>query len=330
MATTFRDYYEVLGVPRTATEDDVKQAYRRLARQHHPDLHPQAEKDVHTKKMQEINEAYSVLGSKENRAKYDQLGPRWQEGPAPEPPPSSRGRGSPPRWESSGGDAEGFSDFFRSMFGGGQEPFSTEDVPPSTLDIEAELDLPLVDAVKGVEREFRLTATGLCPVCQGTGRVNKKMCPRCGGLGEIQTERTVKARIPAGLQNGSRIRLKGQGNEGPAGQPRGDLYLRIHLRPDPRFTVEGANLEMEIRLMPWQAALGAEVSVGTLDGPVRIRIPRGTQTGQRLRLAGKGLGKGGTSRGDLFVRVEITIPSKISTKAEALYKQLQEEADEKN
>lgn len=324
MPADFQDYYKVLGVPRTASEDDIKQAYRRLARQHHPDLHPENEKDVHTRKMQEINEAYTVLSSKENRAKYDQLGEHWQEGFQPPPPPRGAGRQASRYTE--GPDAEAFSDFFRNIFGGGQGPFTTEDVPPSSLDIEADLELPLVDAIQGVQREFRLTTTGLCPTCQGTGRQGKKICPACGGVGEIQNERTVKARIPPGLQDGSRIRLKGQGNEGRSG--RGDLYLRIHLLPDPRFTTEGANLETTVRLMPWQAALGSEVTVETLEGPVRIRIPRGTETGKRFRLAGKGLGKGGNARGDLFARAEITIPSRISPGAEALYKKLQEEADE--
>jgi curved DNA-binding protein len=326
MAATFKDYYETLGVPRTATEDEIKQAYRRLARQHHPDLHPQSEKDVHTKKMQDINEAYSVLASKDNRTKYDHLGEHWQEGPMPPPPSSRTGRTAPRGSRSSGQvDSEGFSDFFRDMFGGGGSPFGQQDVAPSTLDIEAELELPLADAVKGVEREFRLSTTGLCPQCQGTGRFNKKICSVCGGVGEIHKDRNVKTRIPAGLQEGSRIRLKGQGNEGPQGS-RGDLYLRIHLLPDSRFTIQGSDLETVLPLMPWQAALGAEVNVGTFDGPVRIRIPKETLSGKRLRLAGKGLGSG-SSRGDLFVRVEITLPPKISPQAQALYKQLQDEAN---
>ena len=326
MATTVRDYYEVLGVPRKATEEEIKQAYRRLARQYHPDLHPESEKDVHTKKMQELNEAYTVLSSKENRAKYDQLGEHWQEGFQPPPPPRGAERQTPRYTE--GPEAEAFSDFFHNMFGGRQGPFAAEDIPPSSLDIEADLELPLIDAVQGVQREFRLTTTGLCPTCQGTGRVNKKICSTCGGVGEIQNERTIKTRIPPGLQDGSRIRLKGQGNEGAS--DRGDLYLRIHLLPDPRFTVNGSDLETTVPLMPWQAVLGAEVTVDTLDGPVRIRIPRGTPTGKRFRLTGKGLGKGAKARGDLFARAEIAMPTKISSRAEALYKQLQEEADDQN
>jgi curved DNA-binding protein len=142
-------------------------------------------------------------------------------------------------------------------------------------------------------------------------------------MGEIRRPRDVKTRIPAGLTEGSRIRLKGQGNEGAGG--RGDLYLEIHLRPHPGYRIDGLNLETALRLMPWEAALGSEAAVQTLEGPVRIKIPPGTHTGKRLRLAGKGLGKPG-ARGDLFIRVEIDIPEPLSPRTEALFKQMKEDS----
>jgi len=327
MAAKFRDYYEVLGVPRTATEEAIKLAYRKLARKHHPDLHPEKEKDLHTVKMQEVNEAYSVLASKENRAKYDQFGEHWKDGPPPPPPP--RSSASRPSYSQEdfasapGQDSEAFSDFFRNMFRQGQGAEGpAEDLSASELDVEAALDLSLKDAIHGVEKTFSLLTTGLCQNCRGTGRVKGGFCPVCGGIGEIRKPRDIKTRIPAGLVEGSRIRLKGQGNEGPHG--RGDLYLVIHLIPDARYTIDGKNLETTLRVMPWQAALGSQASVDTLDGPVRIKLAKGTHTGKRLRLAGKGLGKTG-DRGDFFIRIEIDIPDTLSPKAEALFQQLEDE-----
>jgi len=305
MASSIRDYYEVLGVPRAATDDEIKLAYRKLAREHHPDLHQGKDKDKHHRLMQEVNEAYSVLSSKENRAKYDQVGQHWKEGPPP-----------PPRQP----DAEAFSDFFRQTFGGGGAS-AAEEIFQSEADIEATLELSLEDAVHGAERSFSLTAAGLCSACHGTGHKNGVFCQVCGGVGEVRREREVKTKIPAGLVDGSRIRLRGQGNEGPRGN--GDLYLRIQLRPDPRFTIAGADLETEFRVMPWIAALGGEIGVPTLDGTIRLRVPKGSHTGGRLRLAGKGLGKPG-DRGNLYVRLVIDNPPALTPEMEKLFERWQE------
>jgi curved DNA-binding protein len=309
MPSKFKDYYEVLGVSRTASEDDIKQAYRRLAREHHPDLHSEKEKDLSARRMQDVNEAYAVLGSKENRTKYNQLGANWEQGPVPDPPPQR-------------GQAGGFSDFFENMFRQSQGESAPEDLTPSELDIEAVLDLSLEEAIRGVEKSLTLSASGLCHNCRGSGRKNGVFCHICGGVGEIRRRREIKTKIPPGLHEGSRIRLKGQGNEGRG--VTGDLYLHIHLLPHPHFTVDGTNLETDVILMPWQAVLGSEVIVPTLEGSVRVRVPKGTRNGSRLRLAGKGLGKPG-ARGDLFVRELIDIPASLSPKATALFKQLEEE-----
>ena len=317
----FRDYYEVLGVPRTATDDEIKLAYRRLAREHHPDLHPEKEKSHHTSRMQQVNEAYAVLSSKENRAKYDQFGEHWKEGPPPPPPPRPGGDGA----ETFAVGPEGFSDFFQELFRqrGAPGPAPRGAAFQAEVDIEAAIELSLEEAVHGVEKTFSLMTNELCPACRGTGMIGKDFCATCAGLGEVRRAREVTTRIPGGLGPGSRIRLKGQGNEGPRG--RGDLFLTIHLLPDPRFRVDGLNLETDADVMPWQAALGGELSVATADGAVRVRIPKGTHAGARLRLAGKGLGKPG-ARGDLFVRVRIDIPEKLSPEAEALFRKLEENA----
>jgi curved DNA-binding protein len=315
MASKFKDYYELLGVSRSATLDDIKKAYRRVAREHHPDLHPDKEKDFHTKRMQEANEAYSVLSNPENRAKYDQFGEHWKEGPPPPPPPSGGREGD----RFSGQNAEAFSDFFQNLFRQRRGQEAARDFYPSELDVEAELELSLEEAFHGVEKTLTLMTTGLCPTCHGSGRVARNLCRTCGGVGEIRRPRDIKAKIPAGLLDGGRIRLKGQGNEGPHG--RGDLYLTIHLLPHTRFSVEGKDLTLETTIRPWQAVLGSETTVQTLDGPVRIRVSKGTHAGRRLRLAGKGLGKPG-ERGDLLIRLTIDIPDTLSPQVEMIYKQL--------
>lgn len=316
MDQQFKDYYERLGVPRTASDQEIKRAYFRLARQHHPDLHSEKEKDLHTKRMQEVNEAYAVLSSKENRAKYDQFGEHWKEGPPPVPPRQESGGSSAP-------SDDAFSDFFQNMFSQEGNRGATEPDFPSELDIEATLDLSLEEAVRGVEKTFSLMTTGLCQNCHGTGRKGKTFCPICGGVGEIRRQREVKTKIPPGLTSGGRIRLKGQGYEGS--HVRGDLYLNIRLLPHPDFKIDGKNLETTLVIRPWQAVLGSSANVLSLDGPVSIRIPEGSHTGTRLRLSGKGLGKP-TERGDLFIRIVIDIPNSVSPKAKELYKQIQEES----
>jgi len=323
MVSQFTDYYELLGVPRTATLEEIKQAYRKLARQHHPDLHAEKDKEIHTRRMQEANEAYSVLSSPENRAKYDQYGEHWKEGPPSPPPPPSSYSQEESQNPFSGQGAEGFSDFFKNMFRQGAAEQSFRESSPSELDIEAELELSLVEAVQGVEKSFSLMTTGLCPQCHGTGRTGKTLCPVCGGVGEIRRPRNIKTKIPPGLLDGGRIRLKDQGNE--SGGIRGDLFLTIRLASDSRFIVNKRDLAITVTIFPWQAALGSQVKVPTLEGPVDVRIPKGTHTGQRLRLTGKGLGKA-NERGDLIIRLEIDIPTTLSPKAEALYKQLESES----
>jgi curved DNA-binding protein len=324
MATPFRDYYDVLGVKRTATDDEIKLAYRKLAREHHPDLHHGKDKEAHHRRMQEVNEAYAVLSSKDDRAKYDQFGQFWKEGGPPPPGPETFSSRSGGRAQAGGMDEQAFSDFFRQAFGGRAAATAAEELDPSELDIEATLELSLEDAVRGAERTFSLTASGLCPTCRGTGRKGSVFCPVCGGVGEIHRAREVTTKIPPGLLDGSRIRLRGQGSEGPKG--RGDLYLRIRLIADPRFTLDGADLETETVVTPWRAALGGEITVATLDGPLRVRVPKRTRAGNRLRLAGKGLGKP-AERGDLFVRLRIDNPPVITPEMEALLKQLEEKSD---
>jgi len=325
----FKDYYETLQLPRDAAEERIKRAYRRLAKEHHPDLHPEKDRAKQTELFQAINEAYEVLGDKEKRAKYDQLGENWQGGEEFTPPPDhSRDKtGFTPGPEARGEAA--FSDFFSSFFGGAgnaRSGFQRESAQPRR-DIEAVLELSLQDAVRGGEKAFSLTAVGLCPACRGTGRKEKSFCPVCGGAGETQTRRDVRVRIPPYVRDGTRIRVKGKGSDGGPGEPAGDLYLRIGLKVDPRFTIHGSDLETVVKVLPWEAALGGEVDIQTLEGPVRVKIPKGSAAGKTLRLAEKGLGRKSGGRGDLLARIKIEMPPSLTPRAESLFKELREELD---
>ena len=316
MSVKYRDYYEVLGVPRDATAKQIRDAYRKLARQYHPDLQDTpAKKKVAEEKFKEINEAHEVLGDPEKRKKYDQLGSRWKDGMDFTPPPGSGQAGS---WTWTGGEgfSGGFSDFFEALFGGRGSPFSRGqsswewDLDEQAggrdqgADLEAELELPLDELAQGGTRRVTLTAR------DASGRLRPKQ---------------LDVTLPKGVRPGDRIRLKGQGaTNGRAARP-GDLYLKIRLRSHPFFMLiadSPDDLQIDLPLLPWEAALGAEVMVPTLDGPVAMRIPPGSQAGQRLRLRGKGLPRRDGTRGDQYVRFLLVSPKSVGARERELYKEL--------
>ncbi len=319
MSVKYRDYYEVLGVPRDATAKAIRDAYRKLARQYHPDLQDTpAKKKVAEEKFKEINEAHEVLGDPEKRKKYNQLGSRWKDGMDFTPPPGS-GRSSEWTWTTSegvGGDLGGFSDFFEALFGGRGGPFSREQSPwgwdrdehagsrNQGADLEAELELSLEELAQGGTRRVTLTAR------DASGHLRPKQ---------------LDVTLPKGVRPGDRIRLKGQGaTNGRAARP-GDLYLKIRLRSHPFFMLLAESpddLQLDLPLLPWEAVLGAEVMVPTLDGPVSMRIPPGSQAGQRLRLRGKGLPRRDGTRGDQYVRFVLVTPKSIGPRERELYKDL--------
>ena len=321
MATEFKDYYAALGVSKTASADEVKKAYRRLAREHHPDLHPEKDKARAAEKFKAVNEAYEVLSDSEKKAKYDQLGPDWNGGGAQAAPRGPRRES--PDFEPAAGGFEGFSDFFENLYGnrGG----ASARAPRRGQDVEAEMALSLEDAVRGGEKKLTLMAPALCPSCGGSGRRGRGFCPDCGGVGELSREKTITARLPQAVRDGMKLRLRGQGAASPGGEP-GDLFLRIRLLPHPSFKVSGADLETSASVMPWTAALGGEAEVSSLEGPVRIKIPPGTRFGRVFRVAGKGLGKDGGGRGDLLAAVRIDLPEKMDARMEKLYRELGEAA----
>jgi curved DNA-binding protein len=326
MSVKFRDYYEVLGVSREATEKEIKTAYRKLARKHHPDLHPGEEKAKAEEKFKQINEAYEVLSDSEKRKKYDRLGERWQSGEDfhYEQQPGFEGV----RFYSGGTGQSGFSDFFETLFGGGMKGafsgFDQRDFggrPRRGSDVEAEIELSLEEAYHGVEKTLQLNTKEICAGCGGSGIRGQGICALCAGTGEQAQPKTLSVKIPAGTREGARIRLRGQGGSGSGGV-RGDLYLKVRLRPHPVFTVKGDDLEAELTVYPWQAVLGEKVEAPTLDGQVTVTVPAGTHSGRRLRLRGRGLPLKEGTRGDLYLKVMIDVPRNASPDELELYRQL--------
>lgn len=307
MAIKFRDYYEILGVPRTATAADIQRAYRSKARKLHPDVNkaPDAEE-----RFKELNEANEVLRDPEKRKRYDALGPNWQNGQEFRPPPGFEGgfefRGG--EGFDFGGFAEGgdFSDFFSALFGGAAARGGRRARQPRAMrgrDHEVEIELTLEEIQAGGTKSIQI----------GTQSAR----------GEVTTK-TYDVRLPPGLTSGSRIRLAGQGGKGSGGGEDGDLYLVVRLLPHPRFAVEGYDLRTALAVTPWEAALGASVTLPTLIGEVKLKITPGTQSGQVLRLRGQGLRRDAHESGELLVVVRIVIPEELSEQERKLFEQLRD------
>jgi curved DNA-binding protein len=307
MPVKYKDYYESLGVPRTASADEIKKSFRKLAREFHPDV--AKDKKKAEERFKEINEAYEVLSDPDKRKKYDELGSNWKSGAEFRPPPGYGGGQGFRGGRAAGGEefhfgGTGFSDFFEQMFGarmrgGGFEQgrgFTQEDMAERGADIEGDIMVTLEEAARGSVRTVNVTH------------------------GDRKESHQVK--IPAGIAEGQKLRLTGKGESGSGGGDNGDLYLRVRLAKHPDFDVDGKNLIYELELAPWEAALGAEISVPTLDGRVNIKIPAGTASGQKLRVRGRGLGKDG----DLFVVTKIVVPAKISDAQKKLWEQLAHES----
>lgn len=330
MAVKFRDYYEVLGVPRTATDEELKKEYRKLARKYHPDVNP-GDKSAE-EKFKEINEAYQVLSDPDKRRKYDELGQNWQSGQEFTPPPGWQGAGRADYRDFSdvfgnGGGQSGFSDFFENIFGRRGRAGAGATFRARGEDIEAQIGLTLEEAHRGGTRRITLQVTETCPDCGGTGTKDGKTCPTCRGSGVVRHPKSLDVTIPPGVRDGSIIRLAGQGSPGVNGGPPGDVLLHIRIEPHPLFRiVDEDNLELELPVAPWEAALGAKVPVPTLDGPVEMTIRSGTQGGQRLRLRGQGLNRRGGGRSDLYVKVKIVNPPKLTPTERELYERLAAES----
>ena len=355
-----RDYYEVLGISRTASKDEIKSAFRRLAREYHPDVNdnPDAEE-----KFKEINEAYGVLSDDEKRAAYDRFGHQGVKGF------NGGGMGFDPN------DFPDFADIFGEMFGfggfGGRGRRSRRNAPRRGADLQYQVNLDFKEAVFGVEKEIEITRDEVCETCGGSGAkpgTSPQTCSKCGGRGEIrQTRQTLlgsmvqvttcpvcsgkgetistpcetcrgtgrerktvrkKVNIPAGVDDGTRIRLAGEGQPGENNGPPGDLYLIINVRPHKYFRRQNNNILLDLNVNIAQATLGAEVKVPTVDGEVVLKIPPGTQPGKIIRMRGKGVPHlRNNSRGDQLVVVNVSIPKRLDEEERALFEQLAEKMD---
>ena len=345
----FRDYYKTLGVERTATEAEIRSAYRKLARKYHPDVNPnnkQAEQ-----RFKEINEAYQVLGDPAKRKKYDQLGADWERGEAEEEM-RRRYAGAEGFGRSGAASATDFSDFFESFFGGSGGGAFSQSRPRGfnfsagaqrAPDAEAEIPVTLEEAFRGTTRRVTLTAEDECQTCQGQGVIFQqesrgktrvvraaKTCATCGGSGVVPQRRTLEISIPAGASEGTRLRLKGQGGHGPRPELNGDLYVTVRLLPHRVFTVNGRDIKCELPVWDYEAALGADVTVPTVDSRLSLKIPPRSQTGRVMRVKGRGLpARGSEPAGDLLYELKVLAPDDLTDDERKLMAELAERRRER-
>ncbi len=324
MSAAFKNYYEILGVDRKATESEIKAAYRKAARKYHPDLHTKSDKSEAEEKFKEVNEAYTVLSDPEKRAQYDLLGENGRSGREWQQP--DRGGAQRQTWNAA--DIDGFSDFFESMFGraGGGSPRDgyrqTRNVRGQ--DLEGWIDLTLEEAYHGGQKSLHFSFRGICTACDGSGITGQSICRSCGGTGTKSSEKKLDVNVPAFVREGSKIRLKGQGGEGSAKDMQGDLLLTIRILPHPHFSLKGNTLETSAKIFPQQAVLGCQISVPTLDGEVLMTVPPMFHNGKKLRLKSKGWMDKDGSRGDEYVKITIDIPASLKPGELEMYRQLAE------
>ena len=374
MAEERRDLYEVLGLSKGASEEEIKKAYRKLVKKYHPDLNP-GDKEAEAA-MKEVNAAYEILSDAEKKAKYDQFG--W----AGIDPTYGAGQGGYGGFGGMGGiDMDDLGDLFGSMFGGfggfggmgGRSSSRNSNRPQKGRDIEAEIELSFEEAAFGCEKTIAVTrlenceacggsgakagtspetcphcggtgtvrtmqrtafgtfqSTGPCPECGGTGKIIKEPCPECGGSGTIRKRRKINVKIPAGIDNGQTIPLRGQAHGGKNGGPAGDLYVTVRVRPHKLFKRSGQDIYLEMPISFSQACLGAQLTVPTIDGKVQYSIEEGTQHGATFRLRGQGLAdpNGRRGRGDQYVQVKIEVPRNLSEEQKDILRRFDEAVDD--
>lgn len=363
-----KDYYEVLGVSKDASQDEIKKAYRKLARQYHPDVNK--EEDAETKFI-EAQEAYDTLGDEQKRAQYDQFGHAGAQG-------GFGGASGFGGFGGSGGfsgqDFGDFGDIFDMFFGGGGRGRSrSPNAPRQGADLQYNMTIEFKEAIFGKETEItipreedcdtcqgtgakagtkpetcskcqgsgqeevvqntpfgRIVNRRVCSVCNGTGKIIKEPCETCSGSGRVRNRKKIKVKIPAGIDTGSQIRIQGEGEAGINGGPAGDLFIVIHVRPHKYFKREGNDIFYDLDISFAQASLGDEVEVPTVDGEIMLKIPEGTQTGTSFRMRNKGVPRIRQSgRGDQYVKVTVVTPKKLSNEQKDLIRQLAEISGEK-
>ena len=357
-----RDYYEVLGVDKNASPDEIKKAYRKLAMKYHPDQNP-GDKSAE-EKFKEVNEAYEVLSDADKKSRYDQFG----------------FAGVDPNYGAGGGGFDGFSgfggfgDIFSDLFGGGFGGFgggSRQNAPRQGENVSSQITISFEEAAFGCEKELNITRvescnachgtgakegtqpetcpncrgsgtvrttrqtafgafaqTSPCPKCGGKGKIIKEPCPTCRGKGKVRVNKKIKVNIPAGIEDGQAVRVRGEGSSGSNGGPNGDVLVSVRVRPHELFERDGANVLCEMPITFAQAALGAEIEVPTLDGKVRYRIPEGTQSGTTFRFKGRGVQYVGyKNRGDQYVTVTVEVPTHLSKAQKDLLRKFDEASD---
>jgi len=321
----YKDYYKILGVSKEATADDIKKAFRKLARKYHPDVNPGDKKAE--EKFKEINEAYEVLSDADKRKKYDTLGPNWQEQFGPQfNRRAYTYRNSPLVFDTS----SGFSDFFEALFGRSNPAGMGNSRNQESLrrrvgdNIEQPVEVTVQEAYIGGSRTFNIQSTEVCTACRGTGELNARVCATCSGQGTLTNIKRIQVKIPAGVDAGSKIRVAGEGQPGMGGGPRGDLYLVMSVRPDPQFERKGDDLYTDIEVDLLSAILGGEVPVPLPDGRrLVLTIPPETQNGRTFRLTGKGMPRlRGEGNGTLFARVKVLLPMHLTSEEKELFEQL--------
>lgn len=328
-----KNFYDILGVPKSATDKDIKTAYRRLARKYHPDVNP-GDKTAEAK-FKEINAAYEVLSDKDKRAKYDKYGDKWQYADQFEQAEKQQGPfrqyqytqpgGSGQENFRFGGDIGGMDSIFEELFGGGRgRGFSRRPRTQRGQDLESNVEISLEEAFNGTTRQVNLQQEQPCPTCGGSGEIQGVACSTCKGAGVVSNVNRIEVKIPAGVTTGSRVRVSGKGQAGFNGGQPGDLYLNITVTPNPLFERQGDDLTTSVPVPLTTAVLGGEVQVPTPKGTrLALKIPPETQNGRIFRLAGQGMPHlGKTTRGDLLAKVNVILPTKLTEKEKELFKQL--------
>lgn len=325
-----KDYYNILGIKKDATDKEIKQAYRRLARKYHPDVNP-GDKTAEGK-FKEINEAYEILSDKDKRRKYNKYGDKWQYADQFEQAERQQqsyyrdfgqgGRGSTFHFS---GDVGGMDDILEELFGGRAGAFQRRAQPRRGQDLESPVEITLEEAYSGTNRTINLQFEKPCSACKGTGRIQNLPCSVCRGSGMEPDVKRIEVKIPAGVHTGSRVRVAGKGQPSYSGGPSGDLYLIISVKSHPTFERRGDNLHVSVPVPLTTAMLGGEVQVPTLKGKLALKIPPETQNGRMFRLTGQGMPHPGKSeKGDLLARVNIVLPTKLTEKEKELFRQLSE------
>ena len=325
-----KDYYKILGVSKGASADDIKKSYRKLARKYHPDVNP-GNKAAETH-FKEINEAYEVLSDPEKRKQYDRFGSSWNTPGGMRGGTATRTRTytrTPSPDDIMGDDPTGWGDFFDALFNRRPSPSGTGTTPRDFgqrrgEDIEQPVEITFREAYTGTTRVYNVQSPEPCPNCKGTGKIGLRPCSNCGGTGVVTKQRKLEVRIPPGADNGSRIKVTGEGQVGISGGQRGDLILVVRVKPDPLFERKGDDLTVDVPIPLTMAILGGEAPIPTPDGKrLILTIPAETQNGQSFRLSGKGMPHvRSQGAGNLFARIQVQLPQRLSSRERELFEEL--------